>query len=756
MDFVTITDHDTIDGCRTIIDLPQTFLSEELTCYFPHDPCKIHLLVWGISEAQHGELLMLRGNIFDLQKYVQHEQIAHAVAHPLYSINGKLEASHLERLILLFKHFEGINGLRDALLSTIGCQLLTGLTPEKIDELANRHNLAPTHPEPWLKVFTGGSDDHGGKFLASAYTETPAAGSPPEFLDHICSGACSPQGQGGTPLALSHGFYNTVSRVVQDRFQERLGPTAPLLETMFSRFMEGRDPTEFTLREKANFVAQGVLSGKLFELAKPANVSLWKELSAYFAQPEVKALLAQEVGSLDEPERRTFLMANLVAEQLAFRLFDKFVKQLRGGNVLESIQALSGIAPILVGLAPYIYGFHSQAPSRPWLRRMCFELTGAIPLLLQNRKRAWFTDTLEDVNGVSTTIRKMAAAARSAGEELVIVTSLGELHADEIPVRNFRPIGEFELPEYELQKVSFPPVLQILDYVQREQFTEIIISTPGPMGLTGLLAAKMLNLQTSGIYHTDFPEYIRILTEDSFLESLAWTYMHWFYGRQDTIFVNSEQYRRSWIDRGIEPEKLKILPRGLDTTLFDPARRDQTFWQRFGRNGTGLRLLYVGRVSKEKDLDVLAAAYEQLRGSELPLELFIVGSGPYSTALSEIVPDAVFTGYLAGEELAAAYASADIFVFPSTTDTFGNVIIEAQASGLPVIVSDVGGPQELVDDGVTGMVTKARDAAGVAQAIRMLATDPARRSAMGRKARESVLNRSWPNAFRAFWAATAD
>ena len=114
-------------------------------------------------------------------------------------------------------------------------------------------------------------------------------------------------------------------------------------------------------------------------------------------------------------------------------------------------------------------------------------------------------------------------------------------------MKNFRPIGEFELPEYELQKLSFPPVLQILDYIQREQFTEIIISTPGPMGLTGLLAAKMLNLQTSGIYHTDFPEYIRILTEDRFLESLAWTYMHWFYGQQDTVFVNSEQYRRSWI-----------------------------------------------------------------------------------------------------------------------------------------------------------------------------------------------------------------
>ncbi|HMJ07352.1 MAG TPA: glycosyltransferase, partial [Chthoniobacterales bacterium] len=754
MDFVTITDHDTIAGGLEIADQPNVFLSEQVTTFFPQDPCKIHLLVWGLNEDQHAEISSLRENIYDLQSYLQSAGLAHAVAHPLYSINGKLAATHLERLILLFKHFEGINGLRDALLSELAQKIFSHLTPGKIDELAQRHNLAPTHPEPWKKVLVGGSDDHGGKFLATAWTETPPAKTPAEFLRHLRDGSCSPQGEGGTPLALSHGFYNTLSSFIQDRFNQRLGPSAPLLETMFSRFMEGRDPTEFTLREKASFIAQGVLSGKIFDLAKRGNVSLWKELSSYFAQPEVKALLAREMEGVAAPERRTFLMANLVCEQLAFRLFERFVKQLNSGNMLESIQALSGIAPILVVLAPYIYGFHSQAPSRNWLREICLQLTGVVPLPLQNRKRAWFTDTLEDVNGVSTTIRKMATAAAAAGEELIVVTSLGELGAGDIPVKNFRPIGEFELPEYELQKLSFPPILQILDYVQREQFSEIIISTPGPMGLTGLLAAKMLNLQTSGIYHTDFPEYIRILTEDRFLESLAWTYMRWFYGQQDTVYVNSEQYRRSWVERGIEPAKLKILPRGLDTELFHPARRLETFWNRPGTVADEVRLLYVGRISREKDLDVLATAYRQLRDAKLPVRLFMVGHGPYVKALQETLPAAIFTGYLAGEELATAYASADIFVFPSTTDTFGNVIIEAQASGLPVVVSDLGGPQELVAQGTNGFVTKAHDAESFAEAVRKLVVNPELRAQMGAHARQSVIDRSWPSAFQKFWAAT--
>src|SRR5947207_9324154 len=124
----------------------------------------------------------------------------------------------------------------------------------------------------------------------------------------------------------------------------------------------------------------------------------------------------------------------------------------------------------------------------------------------------------------------MTAAGVAAGKELTVVVSRNELQTFDIPIKNFPPIGEFELPEYELQKLSFPPVLQVLDYIQREKFTEIIISTPGPVGLTALLAAKMLNLQTSGIYHTDFPQYIRILTEDSFLESATWHYMHLIYG----------------------------------------------------------------------------------------------------------------------------------------------------------------------------------------------------------------------------------
>jgi glycosyltransferase involved in cell wall biosynthesis len=272
------------------------------------------------------------------------------------------------------------------------------------------------------------------------------------------------------------------------------------------------------------------------------------------------------------------------------------------------------------------------------------------------------------------------------------------------------------------------------------------------VGLTALLAARLLGLRAAGIYHTDFPQYVRILTDDRSWETLTWAFMRWFYAQMDTIWVNSESYRQSWISRGLAPEKFQILPRGLDTKLFCADCRRPEFWQKRGAPPRSTVLLYVGRVSKEKNLDVLVTAWERMRGDGLALA--IVGDGPYLAELKQRVPDAIFTGYLEGKELATAFASADVFVFPSTTDTFGNVIIEAQACGLPCVVSDVGGPKDLVQPGITGEITRGYDVDAFAAAILKLAGNPKLRESMRAAAIASVANRDWQDAARRFWNAT--
>ncbi len=747
MDCVTFTDHNRIEGCLEIAGMPGAFTSVQVSTRFPEDRAKIHLLVWGITETQHAEMQELRENIYDMQRYLAQHDLAHAVAHPFYRPSEPLPIGHVERLVLLFRHFEGLNGLRDRLLGEVTRFVFGALTPDRIDEFANRHGLAPTHADAWRKVLIGGSDDHGGLRPARAFTETPAAADSAEFLAHVRAGRCEARGEGGTPLTVSHGLYSNLRHFAGMRFGG--ASTTGLVGKMFSRFMEGEDPTEFSWTEKLGFLAEGIASGQIFELAKPANASMWRHFATHFSQTAVKKRLAEQTEGIVEPERRAFVIANFFASQLAFHFFTSFVEKVSRGNPLEALQEAAMLAPVLAPLAPYAYAFKSQAPDRPWLAEVSRALAGEVAPALRNTKRAWFTDTLEDVNGVANTIRRLTAACRAEGHDLVVVTSRSEITITDIPIKNFAPIGEFELPEYELQKLSFPPILQMIEYIQREGFTELIISTPGPIGLTALLAAKLLGLRACGIYHTDFPQYIRILTDDSFLETLTWSYMKWFYDALDVLYVNSEGYRRAWRERGIAEEKLRILPRGLDTALFHPSRRDAEFWTKRGVSRGATVLLYVGRVSKEKDLDVIAQAWAKLRRDGFALAF--VGDGPYRAELQRQLPDAVFTGVLAGRELATAYASADVFLFPSTTDTFGNVILEALASGVPCVVSDQGGPKDLVESGRTGFITRALDvedfARGVAQAVEQVAGGSIRTAA-----RASVENRDWSEAGREFWA----
>jgi len=751
MQFVTFTDHNRIDGCLAIADQPGVFLSEQISTQFPEDRSRVELLAWGITEAQHRDIQSARENIYDLQRYLDQAGIVHAVAHPLHRLDDKLNGGNIEKLLLLFRHFEGLNGLRDGLLNEVMQFLARGLTPQKLDELANRHNLAPTHSEPWKKILTAGSDDHGGLFPGTAATETPRCGSHAGFLHHVALGECEITGKGGTPLTLSHGLYSTIFSFVRDKFMSGNEGNSGLVAKVFSRFMEGQDPTEFSFSDKMELLAQGILSGKIFELAKPARASLWKQLATAFSDSDLKQLLARQTAGVEEPERRAFLTANLFVSRLVFQFFTKFIAQVSSGSLIEAIQDISVLTPILLTVSPYIYSFHTQSPSRALLRETCERITGGIPPLLRNRKRAWFTDTLDDVNGVATTIRKMTAAGVAAGEHLVIVTSRAETHITGIPIKNFAPIGEFELPEYELQKLSFPPFLEMLDYIQREQFTELIISTPGPVGLTALMAAKLLGIRTTGIYHTDFPQYVRILTDDNFLETLTWKYMHGFYSQLDLLYVNSADYRRAWIDRGVKADKIAILPRGLDIELFHPKRRNRAFWHAYGQWEDKVVLLYVGRVSKEKDLDVIAAACRRLDEERLPVQMVFVGDGPYLKELAQTLPGACFTGALYGLDLATAYASADVFLFPSTTDTYGNVVVEAHASGLPTVVSDTGGPKELVQNGVNGTVTRSLDVEDFTRAVRALVQDAPLRQKLGAQARQGVQNRDWALAFRAFW-----
>lgn len=205
MDFVTLTDHDAISGALTLADRLDVLVGLELTCWFPEDRCKMHVLVWGVTQGQHDALQAVASDIYRVADYIERENLAHAVAHPLYRQNDKLERWHIERLMLLFKGFECVNGAHSALHGAAFEPMLDELTAERLAELSARHGLRPHWPDPHVKARTGGSDDHGLFNIGRTYTEfPPEVNTVADVLDCLRTGRCRPGGESGSSLKLAH------------------------------------------------------------------------------------------------------------------------------------------------------------------------------------------------------------------------------------------------------------------------------------------------------------------------------------------------------------------------------------------------------------------------------------------------------------------------------------------------------------------------------------------------------------------------
>lgn len=293
----------------------------------------------------------------------------------------------------------------------------------------------------------------------------------------------------------------------------------------------------------------------------------------------------------------------------------------------------------------------------------------------------------------------------------------------------------------------------MLAYCYEERVTHIHSATPGPIGLAALAIAQILKLPIDGTYHTALPQYARYLTGDSDIEDLTWKYTLWYYSQMNAVYVPSRSTGDELIEKGIPAEKVRLMERGIDISLFHPSRRNGFYQSRYGISDSRIKLLYVGRVSKEKNLPILAEAFKRLCRNRFDIDLIVVGDGPYSKEMKTALNGhpVVFTGYLTGSDLAAAYASSDIFVFPSTTDTFGNVVLEAQASGIPVVVTDQGGPRENLIDSVTGLVVKGDDVQSLLQSLQYLLDHPSRIRKMGEAARKYMEDRSFEKAFLKTW-----
>src|SRR5262249_41398748 len=249
MQFVTISDHNCIQGALEIAHHQDVFIGNEITTYFPEEGCKVHVLAWNITELQFKMIQELRENIYDLRDYLCQAKIAHACAHPLYSINDRLTLEHFERLLVLFSIFETMNGGRHKRGNELVLAILKSLDRQQFDEMSNRQKLRPCDETPWLKGFTGGSDDHSGVFIAKGYTVCPDSSSHEEFLNHVLQRRSVSGGLDGTPLSFAHSLYSIGYQYYRDRFLKSSASNRDLvLKTMGEVF--GKEHTQLCLKEK--------------------------------------------------------------------------------------------------------------------------------------------------------------------------------------------------------------------------------------------------------------------------------------------------------------------------------------------------------------------------------------------------------------------------------------------------------------------------------------------------------------------------
>jgi glycosyltransferase involved in cell wall biosynthesis/predicted metal-dependent phosphoesterase TrpH len=706
MDFVTITDHDTIDGCLEIADLDDVFISEELTVWFRGEPQAVHLLCLGITPDDHAWLQEHNGDVEACAEYLHSNEISCSLAHPFYAVEAPLSPAHRRRLAQLFPVWETRNGSR-----------------------ARELNMpAAIYIETHGGTGTGGSDDHAGVDIGRTFTETPPATTPEEFLRHIREGRAEARGEQGSAAKWAHSAMALATRALLLKDAESNGSG------------ELKEPAPDAILK----IAERVMS----------EGNLRKGESAGDLGPEdARALLNAFVDSvglepgralIDHMQADDFSHAEL--ERRARRVHERRLREV----VEETVEAVgsggepSELAPRAVETGRNL--FRAAIPAIPYAPAAAFlgkEKAKLNPS--EGPKRvALIADAIGGMHGVTHTIERIRDLGVPGYEVEVVGT-------DRNVDRRLAAVAEVEIPFYAGLEIGVPSLHAMVEVLAEGRFDAVHLTAPGPAGVTAALIARIMELPVLGSWHTELGAYTGLRSSSPELEKGADMALSMFYRQCGHVLSPSPASDDSLARLGVERDSIGRWGRGVDTSRFAPELRDQE-WLRHKTGSASaspaadprtIKVLYVGRQTKEKGVDLLADSFIRAHEADPRLHLLLGGGGPEEDMLRERLGDcATFLGWLEGDDLPRAYASADIFLFCSQTDTFGQVLVEAGASGLPSVAVDEGGPSSIVVDGETGRLCDA-DPRMLAAAILQLADSPAWRAKLGRQAMDAARARTW-------------
>jgi glycosyltransferase involved in cell wall biosynthesis/predicted metal-dependent phosphoesterase TrpH len=718
MDFVTITDHDTIDGVLEIADRPDVFVSEELTAHFRGEPQAVHVLCYGITPADHEWLQAHRGDVEECAGYMREQEIVCALAHPYYTVGAPLTARHRRRLADVFGIWEVRNGARARELNR----------PAAI-YLATNDGTG-----------IGGSDDHAGVDIGRTFTETPLARTPAELLAHLRAGRATARGEQGSAAKWAHAAIALAARVLGSDSEggssaDGGGPDPRAVLRMAERLLREGDArhgavgNDLAPADARDLLRAWLAAVGLEELDERGLIAYMQDERFTHADLHRRACRAHErkLRAAVESVIHAIAAPPTPAEggdlDALGGTAPPFPPTPADGDGLDAMGAAMTIFEGCIAAIPY-------APAAAFLGSEKAKLDsreGEIPRV------AIMADGIGSTHGVSRTIEEIRQRG-VPGFEIEVIGTDPEVD------RRLSAVAEIDVPFYPGLRIGVPGLPAAVETLAEGAFDAIHVCSPGPVGVAGALVARALGVPLIGSYHTELTAYAGLRSGEVRLADAMAMAVRAFYGACDLVLSPSPASDEALREIGVGAERVGRWDRGVDTARFDPALRGQL--ELPGQ----LNVLYAGRLTREKGVDLLAEAFLDAHSRDPRLHLVLAGGGPEQERLRERAGEhATFLGWLQGVELARAYASADIFLFPSATDTFGQVILEAQASGLPVVAVAAGGPVSLVEDRVSGLLSEPR-ADALAESVLELAGSPLLRRRLAAVALSAVRRRTWEGA----------
>jgi glycosyltransferase involved in cell wall biosynthesis/predicted metal-dependent phosphoesterase TrpH len=682
MDFVTITDHDTIDGALELAARhDDAFVSEELTAWFRGEPQAVHILCWGITVDDHERLQALSGDVEAVANELRERSIACALAHPFYAVEAPLLPRHRHRLAQLFAIWETRNGSRARELNA----------------------PAVVYIETHGGTGVGGSDDHAGVDIGRTFTETPAVPTWRRFLDHVVLGDATARGAQGSAAKWTHAAMGLAARALGQGADDGAGPDPRAVFEIVQRLMREGD------------VRSGAIGAGLGPDDARALLRAWlRSVELDLTEAELLAHLQDENFSHTDLFRRA---RRCHERKLAGAVGAIVAAPVGGGDVAR---AATSLFDACLAAIPY-------APAAAFLGREKAKLAGrdGEPLRV-----ALVADAVGGMHGVTHTLDEL----RDRGVPGFEVEVVGTDHNVD---RRLSAVAEIDIPFYSGLKVGVPSLPAIVEALSEGRYDLVHLCSPGPAGAAAAVIARAMGVPVLGSYHTELAAYAGLRSRDPDLETVARLAIGAFYGQCRRVLSPSPDSDEVLRTMGIPYERIGRWDRGVDLDRFSPEHRVEDLLP------GEITVLYTGRLTREKGADLLADTFLRARQRDPRLHLALAGGGPEEAMLRERLGEhATFLGWLEGDELARVFASSDLFLFASRTDTFGQVLLEAQASGLPVVAVDEGGPTSIVTDGVTGRLCPA-DARVLADVVCGLATQPLQRERLARSALEAVRWRTW-------------